>query len=57
MIAILRRLIVLFETVLQIFLRIGLKRDERNNMTDRIRDLEDAVDDKEANDIEKERDE
>jgi hypothetical protein len=47
MIKIFRSIIVIFDTILQILLRRGLNRSERNNMTDRVRELEDEVDDKE----------
>jgi hypothetical protein len=55
MINILRKIIVLFGTNLQILLRIGITRGEKNNMADRIRGLEESVDDKEE-DIKKEKD-
>lgn len=47
MIKIFRSIIVILDTILQILLRRGLNRSERNNMTDRVRELEDEVDDKE----------
>jgi len=53
MIKILRSIIVIFDTILQILLRKGMSRSEKNSMTDRVRELEDDVDDEEVIEIEK----
>jgi hypothetical protein len=53
MISILRSLVVLFDTVLQILLRLGgMTRGEKINFKVRIERLEDAIDDKEKDDME-----
>ena len=53
MIKIFRSIIVIFDTILQILLRKGMSRSEKNSMTDRVRELEDDVDDEEVIEIEK----